>query len=169
MTKEQIECIRQISETADMLSRQLSNLAELFRNENCQVDPVGEAQHDVPVLSELSNASMNENKESNQYPLMYFGSPSGSGFEESSQLPPSSVKCLYVIQRTSETTAVYYPMPEKLTRFKMNPNPLFNTVCVSVGDISKASSIEFDKDDYGELEYENGYWKVTKKCTVFCN
>lgn len=167
MTKEQIECIRQISETAGLLSQQLSNFADLFQIETNQTETKSDPQEEAMHLPDSSNTSIN-GTEGREYPLMYYGAPSGSGFEESSQLQPSSVKCLYIIQRISETSAYYYPIPEKLSRFKMNPNPLFNVVCISVGDISEASTIEFNEDDYGELVYENDYWKVTKKCTVFC-
>ena len=169
MTKEQIACIRQISETADLLSRQLSNLADLFQIEESQTEGKSEVRREVLEVQNASSGSAIDTEEKKHYPIMYFGAPSGSGFEEGSQLQPSSVKCLYIIQQTSEIKALYYPIPEKLSRFKMNPNPLFNVVCDSVGDISEASSIEFTEDDYGELEFENGYWKVNKKCTVFCN
>lgn len=170
MTKEQLECLRQISETADLLSRQLGNLVLLFQTDSSEPSSNGDIQMETSGIHTQQNQNDIETiSENTVYSPMYFGAPSGNGFEDSSQLPSSSVKCLYVIQKKSETQACYYPIPEKLSRFKMNPNSLFNIVCVSVGDISEASSIEFTEDDYGELFYENGYWKVIKKCTVFCN
>lgn len=167
MTKERIDSIRKIAETAGLLSQQLRNFADLLEKEMSETDNYSKEMQSVGDVS-LKNSSIEDNTRK-KYETAYFGAPSGSGFEESSQLQSSSVKCLYVIQRTSETNAIFYPIPEKLSRFKMNPNPLFNIVCESVGDILNASSIEFTEEDYGTLEYDNGYWKVTKKCTVFCN
>lgn len=167
MSKEKIECIRQIAETAGLLSQQLSNFANLLENEITQST---ESSIETKLVQEVSpNNSVPTKDDHTKYETAYFGAPSGSGFEESSQLQSTSVKCLYVIQKTSETNALFYPIPEKLSRFKMNPNPLFHIVCDSVGDILNANSLEFTEEDYGTLEYENGYWKVTKKCTVFCN
>ena len=170
MTKEQLECIRQISETAGLLSRQLGNLVELFQADVSEQHLNDDEQLKTIDIQGLPTPNdVDKIAENIVYPPVYFGAPSGNGFEESSQLPFSSVKCLYVILKKSDTKACYYPIPEKLSRFKMNPNSLFNIVCNPVGDISEASSIEFTEDDYGELLYENGYWKVIKKCTVFCN
>lgn len=170
MTREQLECLHQISETAGLLSRQLGNLVELFQTGASEPYLNNDTQQETIDIQGLPTQNeLDKNTENIVYPPMYFGAPSGNGFEDSSQLPLSSVKCLYVILKKSETRACYYPIPEKLSRFKMNPNSLFNIVCIPVGDISEASSIEFTEDDYGELLYENGYWKVTKKCTVFCN
>jgi len=169
MTKEQLECLRQISETADLLSRQLGNLVLLFHANSSEPSSNGDQTETSGFYTQAYQNDVEKTIENKVYPPMYFGAPSGNGFEDSSQLPSSSVKCLYVIQKKSETQACYYPIPEKLSRFKMNPNSLFNIVCIPVGDISEASSIEFTEDDYGELFYENGYWKVIKKCTVFCN
>lgn len=171
MNKEQIECIRQISETAGLLSRQLGNLANLFQEDTSDTSTSGYKQQETITAQPISSMAETEAVVESQvlYSPIYFGAPSGNGFEDSSQLPSSSVKCLYVILKKSETQACYYPMPEKLSRFKMNPNSLFNIVCIPVGDLSEASSIDFTEDDYGELIYENGYWKVIKKCTVFCN
>ena len=169
MTKEQLECLRQISETADLLSRQLGNLVVLFQADSSEPSSNGDMQMETSgILTQPDQNDIEKIKENIVYPPMYFGAPSGNGFEDSSQLPSSSVKCLYVILKKSETQACYYPIPERLSRFKMNPNSLFNIVCIPVGDISEASSIEFSEDDYGELLYDNGYWKVIKKCTVFC-
>lgn len=166
MTKEQIENIRQIAETAGLLSQQLSNFADLLENETMQSkEPPIKLKVDEDVSPGISAISKDDCP---KYEIAYYGAPSGCGFEESSQLQSSSVKCLYVIQKTSETNALFYPIQEKLSRFKMNPNTLFNIVCESVGDILNANSIEFTEKDYGMLEYESGYWKVTKKCTVFC-
>ena len=167
MTKEQIENIRQIAKTAGLLSQQLNNFADLLENETMQTT---ESSIKPKVVEDVSPTfSVISQDDCPKYEIAYYGAPSGSGFEESSQLQSSSVKCLYVIQKTSETNALFYPIQEKLSRFKMNPNTLFNIVCESVGDILNANSIEFTEEDYGTLEYENGYWKVTKKCTVFCN
>lgn len=167
MTKEQIENIRQIAETAGLLSQQLSNFADLLENKTMQSTKSFIKTELVERVSPKKTAIPKD--DSTKCELAYYGAPSGSGFEESSQLQSSSVKCLYVIQKTSETTALFYPLPEKLSRFKMNPNPLFHIVCDPVGDILNANYLEFTEEDYGTLEYENGYWKVTKKCTVFCN
>lgn len=167
MTKEQIESIRQIAETAGLLSQQLSNFADLLENETMQTTEFSIKSKVVEDV--LPTNSVISKDDCPKYEIAYYGAPSGSGFEESSQLQSSSVKCLYVIQKISETNALFYPIPEKLSRFKMNPNPLFTIVCDSVGDILSANSLEFTEEDYGMLEYENGYWKVTKKCTVYCN
>lgn len=170
MTKEQIECMQQIAETAGLLSRQLGNFAELFKVDVNDVAKSGNKQQESNMVPTPPNMVEVENIVESQvlYPPMYFGAPSGNGFEDSSQLPSSSVKCLYVILRKSDTQARYYPLPEKLSRFKMNAASLFTPVCTAVGEVSEASSIEFTEDDYGELEYDSGYWKVTKKCYVFC-
>ena len=41
MTKEQLECIRQISETVGLLSRQLGNFADLFQSGTSDKDNAG--------------------------------------------------------------------------------------------------------------------------------
>ncbi len=170
MTKEQLECIRQISETVGLLSRQLGTFADLFQTGASDTATEGYELQDAATAQTLSSTA--EAKIVVESPVlyspMYFGAPSGNGFEDSSQLPSSSVKCLYVILRKSETQARYHPLPEKLSRFKMNTTSLFTPVCTAVGEISKASSFKFTEDDFGELEYESGYWKVIKKCNVFC-
>lgn len=169
MTKEQIECIQQIAETAGLLSRQLGIFVELFKVNASDTAMSANKQQEAIIVPTPTYTIETENVVEDQvlYSPMYFGAPSGNGFEDSSQLPSSSVKCLYVILRESETQARYYPLPEKLSRFKMNTASLFSPVCTAVGDISEASSIEFTEDDFGELEYNSGYWKVTKKCNVF--
>lgn len=166
MTKEQLECICQISETFGLLSRQLGMLTNLFKADISDTATGSDKQQEAfitPTPSEIP-----EVESTASYSPMYFGTPSGNGFEDSSQLQSSSVKCLYVILRKSGIYARYYPLPEKLSRFKMNPTLLLTPVCTVVGEITEALSIEFTEDDFGELEYENGYWKVTKKCNVFC-
>lgn len=170
MTKEQLECIRQISETVGLLSRQLGNFADLFQSSTSDTDAESYELQEVAPNSTLPDTTDEEVVVEGPvlYSPMYFGAPSGNGFEDSSQLPSSSVKCLYVILRKSETQAQYHPLPEKLSRFKMNTTSLFTPVCTSVGEISEASSFKFTEDDFGELEYESGYWKVIKKCNVHC-
>ena len=167
MTNKYLDCLRQIAETAALLGQQFGNLADIIQEDIAlsEKDSINNSDSNDP--SQSTQNGMQQISEKISYPLMYFGAPSGNGFEESSQLQPSSVKCLYIIQKTSETTAIFYPLIEKLSRFKMNPNSLFSLVCTAIGDISDSSSMEFTEDDYGELEYSEGYWKVMKKCNVF--
>ena len=167
MTKEQIDCIRQIAETAGLLNQQLSKLADLSEVDSYASGNTPKSHNREVELFVNQIDSIYAERE--KYPLMYYGAPSGNGFEESSELPAASAKCLYVIQKTSENTAKFYPIPEKLPRFKMNPNSLFNLVCMAVGNIEDATYITTEEKDYGELEYSNGYWKVIKKCIVLCN
>lgn len=163
-----LECLRQIAETAALLGQQFGNLAEIINEEISNLSEKDSIKQDEE--NDYSNSAQIDSErvaEKTFYPLMYFGAPSGNGFEESSQLQSSSVKCLYILQKTSETTARFYPIKEKLSRFKMNPNSLFCLVCSAIGDFTESSAMEFTEDDYGELEYNEGYWKVIKKCTVF--
>lgn len=169
MTREQLECLHQISETAGLLSRQLGNLVELFQTGASEPNLDNDTQQETIDIQGLpAQNEVDKTTENIVYPPMYFGAPSGNGFEDSSQLPLSSVKCLYVILKKSETKACYYPIPEKLSRFKMNPNSLFYLVCLAIGNIEDATNITIEEKDYGELEYSNGYWKVVKKCIVLC-
>lgn len=121
------------------------------------------------VSSEVSFAEENNASEPFSSQIRYCGQPAGCGFEIDDITEEKGIRSLYVIELIDGNTALYYPLEEKIVRFKNSLTSLFMPVCDIDTDLLDCESFEVEKENYGILTLEDGsYWKVVKKCLVTC-
>lgn len=100
---------------------------------------------------------------------LYFSGPSGGkflkGYETGSR---DNSKSLYTLITQSADKAVFYPLTERLARFRNNVNSLLAPVCDIAGNIQECISIEVEEKDYGKLAWQDGNWVLTEKCKIIC-
>ena len=99
----------------------------------------------------------------------FCGQPEGPGFDNASITEEKGIRSLYEIRKTDATHAYFFPLEDKLSRFRNNATPLLLPVCTINGDITDCSTFIVKDDEYGLLVLEDGnYWKVYKKCIINC-
>lgn len=97
----------------------------------------------------------------------YFGTPDGNGFEECNALPdPNSIRILYVVETTDGINGRFYPLERSMSRLKSNAQTFLLPLCNISKSLDELNSGAILPEQYGEVELENGFWKVTRKCTL---
>ncbi len=115
---------------------------------------------DAPVES----SSFVSNQSLKRY---YFGTPDGDGFEECNAMSdPESIRILYVVETQDGVKGRFYPLGRSMARLKSNAQAFLLPLCNVSTSIEDLGSDNISQECYGEVELKNGYWKVTRKCSL---
>lgn len=97
----------------------------------------------------------------------YFGTPDGNGFEECNAMEnPESIRILYVIETHDGRNGWFYPLERSMQRLKSNAQSFLLPLCNISKSLDELGAETITREQYGEVELENGFWKVTRKCNL---
>lgn len=97
----------------------------------------------------------------------YFGTPDGNGFEECNAMNnPDSIRILYVIETQDRKIGRFYPLERSMQRLKSNAHAFLLPLCNISKSLDELGAETISREQYGEVELENGFWKVTRKCDL---
>lgn len=97
----------------------------------------------------------------------YFGTPDGNGFEECNAMnDPDSIRILYVIETKDGKFGRFYPLERSMQRLKSNAQAFLLPLCNISKSLDELGAETITREQYGEVELENGFWKVTRKCSL---
>lgn len=97
----------------------------------------------------------------------FFGTPDGDGFEESNAMSdPESIRILYVVETQDGVNGRFYPLGRSMSRLKSNAQAFLLPLCNISTSLDDLGSDNIPQEKYGEVELKNGYWKVTRKCSL---
>ena len=89
----------------------------------------------------------------------YCGQPEGPGFDEINITEEPGIRSLYEIRKIDTSHALFFPLEDKLSRFRNNSASLLLPVCDIDGDITECQAIVVVKGNYGTLELEDKWEK----------
>lgn len=170
---EQSKRLAAISCRLDAVETKLDSIRELVKRnfvvqpQEAPSRPLNSVQSaDVPASAE-SVAASSDTDVIQSYPFKsqeyYFSTPSSKGFEMGNNLD-SPARALYQIRTISDSSAEFFPLVEKMLRFRVSPESLLLSVCDVQGDIMTCSSLNVDSP--GTLIKEDNTWVVDKKCQI---
>lgn len=99
----------------------------------------------------------------------YCGSPDGCGFYDDNCTSSVGIRSLYTFLLIDSLHAYFYPLTDKMPRFRNNAISLLMPVCDIDGDITECETFIVNAENYGFMELKDGeYWEVKKRCIVKC-
>lgn len=137
-------------------------------NNDVHVFPMVEVPSGIHVEDEQPVGNINAKSDMATI-IGYCGQPEGPGFDNASITTEKGIRSLYEIRITDNAHAYFFPLEDKLLRFRNNASSLLLPVCTIEGDITECQGFTINETEYGQLELDDsGYWKVLKKCIIRC-
>lgn len=156
-----------LSQSISVLCDKLDGLKDiLLEIKDIQQKYASAAVDELPVHPLPIDTS---NQREEKFVVGFCGQPEGPGFSDADLTDQKGIRSLYQILKTDATHAMFFPLIDKLSRFRNNPTSLLLPVCDIDGDITECQKIIVDREGFGELELvDANYWTVKQRCQIKC-
>lgn len=159
--------LRAIREALEQMVEKSSGMATTNTiGQSASVPPKSKTETPVAVQS-VVNPNEQRLQSNGVVQRFYFGTPDGNGFEECNAMDdPDSIRILYVIETQDGVNGRFYPLGRSMSRLKSNAQAFLLPLCSISKSLDDLSAEAIPQNQYGEVQFENGFWKVVRKCVL---